>query len=520
MATIGARATLSLACVFLLALTLSTPVQAQQQDTLRTNVPSASPAAADTAAIQERIAVHVEQGLSSKWHSVRDSLFYTKYNKYGDLKDDNPAFNPKQPWWVVGLKITFANSATTGVDHYVLRYDYARVGVRSWKDNFAKGWEWDVDRFGMNFLLHPYSGAGYYNSALSSGYSFYESIPFAVAGSLMYEYLGETTRPSINDFVNTPVSGAFFGAILYRLSSNILDDRTTGSGRFFRELAAAAVDPTRALGRLTSGQTFRHTSQEIYQKEPLNATLSSGMRRLNVGSRFGTGRFSATLNLDVDYGNPFEIRSRKPYDYFKMRADVNVGVGRKLLDNVTGLGILVGNNVKYGPLELLVGLFQHYDYWDNKTFELGTIAFGPGVVSKMPLILNSTLYTSLHVGVVPLAGNSTMYGPDTSQFRDYNYGGGLGGKAETTLELGQWASATFVGYYFWIHTYIGHKGDHYMAIIRPRAEFRVINNLRLGFEQLAYYSDRYPSDFHAIHFVQTEQRVYLKLYFDQFKRKE
>jgi hypothetical protein len=41
----------------------------------------------------------------------------------------------------------------------------------------------------------------------------------------MWEYFGENTRPSFNDVINTPVNGAFFGEILYRLSSNILDDR-------------------------------------------------------------------------------------------------------------------------------------------------------------------------------------------------------------------------------------------------------------------------------------------------------
>jgi hypothetical protein len=336
----------------------------------------------------------------------------------------------------------------------------------------------------------------------------------------MYEYFGETTLPSRNDVINTPVSGAFFGEILYRLSSNILDDRATGKRRFLLELAAAAVNPSRAFGRLTSRQMFRHTTKEIYQKEPLNATLSTGFRKMNHGSSFGTGSVSATVNLHVDYGNPFEIRSRKPFDYFKMRTDLNFGVGRKVLDNITGLGVLYGKNVQIGSLEMLVGVFQHYDYWDNRTFELGTIAFGGGVVSKLPLVMNSNLYTNLHLGVVPLAGNSTQYGPDTSQFRDYNYGGGLGGKLESTLELGRWASATFIGYYYWIHTYVGHKGDHYMAIIRPRIEFRFVNNLSLGFEHLVYYSDRYPDDFHAIHFVRTEQRIFLKVLFEQFKRKD
>ncbi|MBU4308132.1 MAG: DUF3943 domain-containing protein, partial [Acidobacteria bacterium] len=46
-------------------------------------------------------------------------------------------------------------------------------------------------------------------------------------GSLLWEYFGETTRPAYNDIINTTFSGALFGEILYRLSSNILDDRTT-----------------------------------------------------------------------------------------------------------------------------------------------------------------------------------------------------------------------------------------------------------------------------------------------------
>ena len=91
-----------------------------------------------------------------------------------------------------------------------------------------------------------------------------------------------------------------------------------------------------------------------------------------------------------------------------MRTDLNFGVGRKILDNITGLGILSGKNVQYGSMEMLVGIFQHFDYWDNRTFELGTIAFGGGVVSKLPLIVNSNLYTNFHLGIVPLAGNSTQ----------------------------------------------------------------------------------------------------------------
>jgi hypothetical protein len=477
-------------------------------------------AGADSTAIQTRIEAHSDAGLSTKWYSAKDSIFYTKYNKYGYLKDDDPVYNPKKPWWHVALKITATNIFVNSADRYVLKADYAKISIKTWKHNIKTGWEWDTDRFGMNFFFHPYAGASYTNSALTSGYNFYEAYPFAFAGSLMWEYFGENTLPSYNDQINTPISGVFLGNIFYRVSSNILDDRATGAGRFWRELGAAAIDPARAFSRLISGKLWRHTPREVYQKEPLNITLSIGERRLNTGRKFGSGTNSLTFNLHLDYGNPFEVRSRKPFDYFKIRTDLNFGVGRKILDNITGDGIIYGNNYESGSFAMLVGLFQHYDYWDNKTFELGTMAFGGGVVSKLHLFSNTQAYATVHLNVVPLAGNSTQYGPDTSQFRDYNYGGGLGGKIETTLEFARAVSATFAGYYYWIHTYVGHKGDHYIGIIRPRLEVRLKDNFSLGIEHFAYYSDRYPKDFHPVHNVRTEQRIYLKVYFEQFKRKE
>jgi hypothetical protein len=241
------------------------------------------------------------------------------------------------------------------------------------------------------------------------------------------------------------------------------------------------------------------------------------VRWVNDGSNFGTGSINDALTLNLDYGNPFEQRSRKAFDYFKLRADVTFGSGRKIIDHVLGHGILFGKNFQPGNLDMLIGGFQHYDFWDNKTFELGTVAFGGGMISKLPISSNSNLYFDVHVGIVPLAGNSTQLGPDTSQFRDYNYGGGAEGKLETTLNLGGWASFTFRGYYYWIHTYIGHAGDHYIGIIKPSVAFRIFDGFSLGFEQLVYYSDRYPRDFPFIHDVRTEQKIFLQFYIDNFK---
>jgi hypothetical protein len=334
----------------------------------------------------------------------------------------------------------------------------------------------------------------------------------------MWEYFGENTLPSINDLINTTVTGAFVGEITYRLSSDFLDDRTTGSERVFRELLAGIINPGRAFARLLQGKLTRVTPEEIYQKEPLNMTFSAGPHVVNNGRRFGAGSTDEMLSLQLDYGNPFEQRSRKLFDYFILRGNLTFGAGRKVVDNVIGQGILFGRNVQYGHLDMLVGAFQHYDFWDNKTFELGTIAFGGGVVSKLSLSEKSNLYWDLQLGLVPLAGNSTQLGPDTSQFRDYNYGGGGETKFETTLNLGSWVNLTFKGYYYWIHTYVGIAGESFIGIIKPSVAFRILGSFSLGFEHLVYYTDRYPRDFPDYHDVRTEQRIFLQYYIDNFKQ--
>ena len=76
-------------------------------------------------------------------------------------------------------------------------------------------------------------------------------------------------------------------------------------------------------------------------------------------------------------------------------------------------------------------------------------------------------------------------GPDTSQFRDYNYGGGEG-KFVTTLNLGRGVNVTFKGDYYSIHTYVGTAGASFVGIVKPGTAFRLISNFSPGFEHLIY----------------------------------
>jgi len=445
----------------------------------------------------------------------------TVQNKYGDLLNDDINYNKKYPVWKPMVNVIGINAFTWAVDRYVFDESFSHVGPSTWGNSIHKGWEWDADRFGINFIGHPYSGSMYFNAARSQGYNYLQSIPFAVGGSLIWEYFGENTRPSYNDIINTPVNGVFLGEVFYRLSSNVLDDRTYGAERFFRELVAGLIDPVRGVNRLFQGKSFRHTNKEVYQKEPLNITVAAGVHKINQDNKaiFGQGPTNTLLNVQFDYGNPFEITRRKPFDVFRFRTELSVGAGRKILDNVIGYGVLFGRSTNWGKLSVLYGAFQYYDYWDNKTFELGAIGFGGGLITKYPISKKINLYTNFHLAAIPLAGNSTRYGPDTSQVRDYTYNDGLEAKFETTLNFGKYVSTSLAYYYYILHTIVGPAGNNYIASLRPRITVLLYKNLSIGFEHFQYYDDRYLKNFAPIYSVRTEQKIFLTYFFEDPQRK-
>jgi hypothetical protein len=287
----------------------------------------------------------------------------------------------------------------------------------------------------------------------------------------------------------------------------------------FREILAGIVNPTRALNRFTQKKMFRVTPVEVYQKEPLNITLSGGIHKVNENNKFATGGTNAIFNLQFDYGDPFEVRRRKPFDVFRLRLESRYGADKKIIDNVLGYGLLFGKEITREKNRVLVGLFQHFDYWNNKVFELGSLGFGPGIISRLAITQKSRLYSGLHFAIVPLSGNATRFGPDTSEFRDYPFGGGFEGRIEERINLNQWVSFGFNGYYYWLFNYEGSSGKSRIGIIKPSIALKLYKNLSLGFEHHVYYDNRFDNSKNAIHLVRTEQKVYLQLFFQDNKRR-
>ncbi|MCX6560207.1 MAG: DUF3943 domain-containing protein [Candidatus Aminicenantes bacterium] len=434
------------------------------------------------------------------------------------LRDDDPAFIKKSLPGGVAFRVFSSNVLTWAMDRFIMGYPWARVGLTSWKNNFLKGWQWDIDPFNTNFFFHPYSGGAFFNSARSNGYGYFSSVPFALMGSLMWEYFGETGRPAYNDLINTTLSGSLFGEIFYRLSSSLLDDRATGVERFFREFGALLLSPGRAFSRLLQGKLTRVTTKEIYQKEPINISASAGAHWFNQGSRFGTGSLSANLNIHLDYGDPFEIRPRKPFDFFKIRTDLSYGknMGKRYLDNFIGYGLLFGKTVHSGSMDLLMGVFQHYNYWDSKIFQISTLAFGGGLIAKWRLSEESNLQAAFHLGLIPLGASDSPYidlMEAGEHVRNYNYAGGAEAKIESTLNLTTFGQLTAIFYFYRLYNFVGPAGHNNIMVFKPRLAIKLVDNINLGFEFLYYYKEGYYLHLPDIKKSNSEQKLYLMLYF-------
>ncbi|MEO5673315.1 MAG: DUF3943 domain-containing protein [Chitinophagales bacterium] len=437
------------------------------------------------------------------------------------LLNDDPEYNKKYSILVPILEVPAINGLIWAYDRYIANYDYARISINSVENNFKNGWVWDTDDFPTNYSSHPYAGSLYFAAARSNGYSFLESAPFSLGGSLMWEYFMETSEPSYNDLINTTLSGIFLGEVLYRLSSSVLDDRKTGGARIGREIIGTIIDPVRGINRLLQGKMTRVVDREIYQKETLHLTAAAGVLMRNDGTTLKSTDTSPMLTINFSYGDPFETRYRKPYDYFHLHMDFSFGNPSNIINNVIGEGILFGGNTDSSyKTKTLYGVFQHYDYWNTDSFEIGTVGFGAGLLTKTPLGKNSHWQNQVHLSAVPLgASNAKKVVQDTEAlnpaFQNYTFAGGAEMKLESALNLG-FAEIGAIYYFYYLGTYVGRPGYNVLSILRPRVSVKLFSILNVGYEYLLYTRNAHYKTGNDFRVQTGEQRIYVLLNFGNF----
>lgn len=361
------------------------------------------------------------------------------------------------------------NMGVWAFDRFVTRGDFAYINAHTIRRNFKHGFVWDNDAMGTNMFLHPYHGNLYFNAGRSNGMNFWQSGLYGLGGSLMWEMCMENEYPSYNDIMATPIGGMAMGEVAYRLSDRILDDRTSGRERFWRETSAFIVAPTRGLTRLISGDAFRHraTSGRQFGLPDIRLSLSAGVRSLELRDEVLDKGFGLITEMNMEYGDRYDAAVTHPYDFFQIHANLNLQEGQPVLGQLNIVGRLMAKELVDNERNYLsMGMYQHLDYYDSDTisdvsaktpYKFCTPAsLGLGFIYKTKRPGNWNFSSYCHFNAVLLGGAlSDYYRVDN---RNYNLGSGWSTKNGFRLHYKQdrfVLSGLYEAYHFF--TYKGYK---------------------------------------------------------------
>ena len=227
----------------------------------------------------------------------------------------------------------------------------------------------------------------YFNAARTNGYNFWQSAPWAFAGSLTWELFGEVWAPAPNDLANTTLGGITLGEMLYRVSSLTLKNEATGFQRVVREVTAGLLNPVRGFNRVVRGEAWKvsRTPPE-WRQSTIFGAVDVGYRRLTVtGESVDETLEGVFVTAEVMYGDPLLDLSKKPFSFFS--AEVTLASNNAPARRLTSLEVRGGLGAKKlgnGGLNQLAA-FMTYDYIANPVIEFGGqgFYFGP-VIGHRP----------------------------------------------------------------------------------------------------------------------------------------
>lgn len=334
-------------------------------------------------------------------------------------------------------------------------------------------WVLDNDQFSVNQFLHPYGGSIYYGLARSAGLSFWESLLYSSAGSVLWEIAGETTSPSINDMIATPIGGALMGEPLFRMASLLLETDGEKPG-LWRELGAAILSPPTAFNRLLFGHrfdtVFPSRQPATFLRLQVGGILVSTSHNVPSGVREhgAIGDFTFTYGLPGKEGYRYE----RPFDYFDMHV---TAVTTNTLESLNTRGLLLGTPFTSGESTRGAwGLFGSYDYISPQIFRTSTVALSLGAIWQSWLSESVALQGVLLSGV----GYGAAGNVQRRDERDYHYGTTGQGLVALRLIFGNRALIDFTGREYYVSGLLSPEPEGQENMLRGEASFtlRVIGS--------------------------------------------
>jgi hypothetical protein len=428
-------------------------------------------------------------------------------NATPDTTPLSPESSAKDAWNVTrstgwaAAEVLAINFGASMFNEYVRNANFNQISPRSFWSNLEEGFHYDDNKFKTNQLIHPFNGSTYYNSSRANGLSFWPSTIYAICGAFMWEVAGETHPMSYNDMISTGIGGIAFGEATYRLSSAVLDNRSTGSGRTWREIGGFLIDPVRGFNRFLSGHATR------VQGNPSNpydwcpphyyTSFDAGARMTGKGESItDSTETQALLDLYVNHGSPWENTRRKPFDHFDMGLQLN-GDDKVPLGRFQIRGDLFSKALGWGKYRKhAVAFAQYFDYVNNNAYEFGAQSFGGAFYSRFRPSANWGIQTRVDLTWALLAAANAEYSflaevENRERFREYDYGPGAGFNAEAgafrrgTQIVGlqyrvQWINVSNGS--VWNPSETGSNANHYLQALFLKINVPVRSGMSVGFD--------------------------------------
>ncbi len=369
------------------------------------------------------------------------------------------------------VTIMGSNTVLQYFNRFVLDASYARISPVTVRQNFRTGFVWDNDPFYVNLLLHPYQGSIHFTTARHFGLSFWQSVPFAVGGSLMWEFVHECELAAINDLLANSIGGIGLGEICFRLSHRLLDESQRGWQRLWRESLAALLCPIQGLGRIVSGQAWQVRPAPSVAPgvalPPIEGSLGIGMRYLGDAASAPLGTATPLLQLSLDYGDAYAPAGNLPFDYFTIKLGVVPSLRQPVVNHINILGRL-GNIFEWSwpQSTLSLGAYQYFNYHEANPLSPDTdvapycfsetASLGAGLMFEHDNEHGSLNRTEgeLHFGAMLLGSAASDYYRVID--RDHNLGSGLSLKARWEMQWHHRTRLQVQGNYYYLRTSKGY----------------------------------------------------------------
>ena len=404
----------------------------------------------------------------------------------GEPQSDEPTEDrPRYDAWGAQRKVGLAIGEMFGVNalvwfynEYIRQGGFTHVSPQTFATNLSDGFFFDDNHFSNNMFAHPYHGSLYFNAARSNGLNYWESMPFALMGSFLWECCGEIHPPALNDWFATSIGGIAIGEVLYRASSSFLDNEGTGAGRVLKEIGGFLVNPVRGFNRLVSGRAARVSPNPTDPYDAIPPDLRNfaklgvrliGDRTTTEGFQTDTEELDGFFEFELNFGDPWRNTRRKPFDFFTLDIQLNF-TDKELIGRLQIWGNLYSTVLKKSDkTHHVFGITQNYDFINNNAVEFGGQSFGGALMSEWKLSDTWDLQTHVNIHGYVLGAVNSEYAflavvPDRERLREYDMGLGAGAWGRVVLTHRRRQIAAVRYRFAWLNTLNGsaeNAGDTY-----------------------------------------------------------